>query len=110
MFGISSNFNQDGLLDIVDALPHGSGIDCDWNGYVTKHYVSFTNAFHCMDENGMYDGYADFTVKLPLVDGCLLWDEFTIEFNGRQSGYLATKYDLREYLLDTIYYELSEYF
>jgi hypothetical protein len=104
------SMTDDGLLDIADDLPHGSGIDCDWFGYVTKDNVCFTNAYHAMDSNGYYDGYADFTIKLPLVDSCVQWDNFTLHFNGRTSAYLNQKHYLREYLEDTLYYGLSQIF
>jgi hypothetical protein len=101
---------EDCLEDICYFLPHGSGIDCSWYGYVTKGNLCFTNAFHAMDENGYYDGYAQFTVKLPLVDNCVHWDSFTIEFNGRNSAYLNRKYNLRDYIETTIYDGLNEIF
>jgi len=50
---------------IIDVLPHGSGIDGSWtirrqkNGKV-RCYCSY----HGMDENGYYDGWQDFYVVL----------------------------------------------
>ena len=50
---------------LKELLPHGSGIDCEWeietykNGNVKAH-----NWFHKMDENGFYQGFVKFSVKI----------------------------------------------
>lgn len=49
--------------DVMDELPHGSGIDADWTlGEVTDKDVTFCNSYHTMDEWGGYDGWLDFAV------------------------------------------------
>jgi len=49
--------------DIMDELPHGSGIDADWTlGEQTEKDVQFCNSYHTMDENGGYNGWLDFAV------------------------------------------------
>jgi hypothetical protein len=84
-----------------DALPHGSGIDCNWYIRGMAGYIRCSNEFHCMNENGMYEGYQPFTVILrPNV-------KVTVHFNGSQ--YLAKKHMLREYLEDTISEMLSDF-
>ena len=57
-----------------------------------------------MDENGYYDGWQDFSIKLP-ANGAV--DDFKLQFNG--DGYLAQKYQLRDYLDDLISYLISEW-
>lgn len=56
------------VMDFMDDLPHGSGIDCDWHCTMKGDYVLFSNSYHCMNENGYYEGYQDFTVKLNKRD------------------------------------------
>jgi len=48
---------------IIDVLPHGAGIDCDW--HIEKSTgLNFTcnNAYHVLDGNGFYCGYVNFQV------------------------------------------------
>lgn len=92
---------QDEAIDIFNhVLPHGSGIDCDWK--ITFHNrskrIHMSNSYHCMDENGMYDGWSDFTVIIDWEDE----EYYRIMFHGRESQRLARKYDLRDYLTDLI--------
>ncbi len=83
---------------------HGSGINYDWKFTINKNYICCKNAFHCMDENGYYDGIQDFTIKFPITEK--LYD-FKLIFNGNQ--YYAKKFQLREYLEDTIMYGIDYY-
>ena len=50
-----------------NSLPHGSGIDngCSFN-YDKSHNnrLVINSAYHCMNENGYYDGWVDFIVVL----------------------------------------------
>ena len=55
------------LQEIAEALPHGSGIDCDWSAdwlSTRKPRAAFYNSYHAMNEGGMYDGYGDFRVEV----------------------------------------------
>lgn len=46
-------------------LPHGSGIDSDWRIELLKNgNIHCHNAYHCMNQDGYYDGWIDFYVKL----------------------------------------------
>lgn len=91
---------------LADILPTGSGIDCGWsfteqkNGNILAH-----NSFHCMNEYGGYDGYADFTVVFkkdaPLSD-------FVLQFNGKVAQYKNKRYMLRDYLEETIYHFIRD--
>lgn len=83
----------------IDKLPHGSGIDCDWE--YTNHKngkITFKNSFHAMDEDGYYVGYMPF--------------KFTLEYST-QDGFTFTRvicneskrvsfYGLKEYLEEEI--------
>ena len=141
--GFDSMLEDDKLTavveDFVDNLPHGSGINCDWSGRMSDSgkYVYFRNSYHCMGESGMYEGYQDFTVRIPKIDfinfvygswfmGMSLisdvteaknmWadatlsiiNEFTIQFNG--GHYLADKHMLKDYLDDAVAWALRDYF
>lgn len=90
---------------LLAILPHGSGIDCEWKFvWLASMQLECSNSFHCMNDNGYYDGYADFTIKLnssrPL-------HEFGLVFNGREAQNKNRKYMLRDYLEDTIYHAVS---
>lgn len=89
---------------IISLLPHGSGIDCKWTYERKIDRLVFYNSFHCMDENGFYDGYADFSVMLPFRD--IL--DFKLRFHGKESQYKNQKYMLRGYLEESIYFYLVD--
>ncbi len=94
------------LKILEEVLPHGSGIDCDWEIEQKGNYVYCRNSFHCMNYNGYYDGYADFTVRIPIDS----YSDFKLMFNGKTAQYKNVKYMLRDYLEDTIYHSLTEHF
>lgn len=50
--------------ELLEMLPHGSGIDCKWRFEPIGGGVDCHNSFHLMDENGYYNGFADFTVRI----------------------------------------------
>ncbi len=142
--GFDSMLDDDNLTaileDFVENLPHGSGINCEWAGHMPDNgkYVYFRNSYHCMDENGFYDGYQDFTFRIPKIDfinfiygswfmslsmisdhvteAKNMWadatmsiiDEFVIQFNN--GHYLADKHVLKDYLDDTFAWALRDYF
>jgi hypothetical protein len=83
---------------IIDKLPHGSGIDGDWHIEAKQRTIVASNFYHCMNENGFYDGYADFTLYIPLKNPI----DFKLHFRGEDAQYLNRKYMLRDYLEDTI--------
>ena len=125
---------DDFLEFFIDMLPHGSGINCDWGGNMPQSggYVTFSNSYHCMDENGFYDGYQDFFIRFLKTDFIRLSEEFygvkgyryqpnveiakrnmlalldfvqsdfTLHYSG--GNYLAKKHYLDDYLNDTIAY------
>ena len=127
---------ENSLESFVNELPHGSGIDCTWGGYVKGNYVYFHNSYHCMNEGGFYDGYQDFRIRIDKSDFYRMLnaarnmnhykfepsrqreikrldvmlgyirDEFVLQFTGGQ--YKADKYMLRDYLTDTIAYSIEE--
>ena len=90
--------SYDRIIEILlDVLPHGSGIDCKWEFDVTDKYVYCTNSFHVMNDNGMYCGYIDFTVKINGIyrdyNGGVL---FSI------TGSFGKNKDIKDYLYECI--------
>lgn len=89
---------RNGLQDIVDAiseelvnaLPHGSGIDCDWK---VEHKEGLTfnccNSWHSMDQNGSYCGYVDFAIAIDLSTM-----EFDIEVSQADIAGITSQYDI----------------
>lgn len=54
------------------SLPHGSGIDCNWEWIECEgEYIAFYNSWHAMDSNGFYCGYVPFEVIITYIN-----DEF----------------------------------
>jgi len=55
------------LRELIEALPHGSGVDADWDVQVRKALPStirFYNSYHHMNDSGMYCCWKDFHVRL----------------------------------------------
>lgn len=101
-------FQMDAIEEALDnMLPHGSGIDCkwafEWNDALNT--VKCSNSYHCMDENGFYDGYADFSITLYPLKALTA---FRFQFHGKTAQYKNRKYQLRAYLEDTLYHALNE--
>lgn len=99
-------FNNRHIIDewLVRVLPHGSGINCDWKiSAQLNGKILASNAYHCMDENGFYCGFADFTVKTDLAKP----EDFVLQFNGKLAAKLNDRHILRDYLEETIHYALT---
>lgn len=89
----------------IQMLPHGSGIDCKWGHLWQKDgKLICNNSFHCMDYAGIYDGFAEFKLRLSPRKALTA---FEVSFTGMKSQYLNHRYQLREYLVDTIYNALA---
>lgn len=86
---------KDKLLEI---LPHGSGINFDWNIYEDKKGNTIAeNRFDTMNEMGYYDAVVDFQLVIPKNNP----EKFKLHFKGGSFGqYYAKKYMLRNYLED----------
>ena len=83
---------------------HGSGVDCEWNADETPTNVRIYNAFHLMNEAGMYYATSSFVVVIPKKDP----KKFVIHYTDDQSRYYGTKHMIKDYLYDTISYELDK--
>jgi len=125
--------HEDEAMWLIDQLPHGSGINCDWNvnSGENSQYVYLCNSFHLMNDSGFYIGYADFRIRINKGDFIHLINTIAryeraypsiryhviselSEILKTMSGnfalqftgdrHLAKYYDLREYLTDTIWH------
>ena len=109
---------------LLEALPTGSGIDCEWEIIEHKNgNITAKNSFHAMDQYGYYDGYMDFSIKIfrhkedivKYLKGPLTGKkqfirrkndiDFSVSCNENRK---KSFYGLNEYLTDTIHYSLSE--
>jgi hypothetical protein len=116
MFGIAEVNNlPPWAKELPQLLAHGSGINNDWYIDGMHGYIRVSNSFECMNEGGFTDGHADFTAilrpkKIPQPDGSSYEHlDVAIHFNGSYSNRLATKYDLRDYLAETIAHSLTDF-
>ena len=113
-YGINKMINMNGeniplwVEDLAEVLPHGSGINSDWTIEYRGNYIIARNSYHCMDENGFYDGWQDFSIVIEK-------DEYkgkyqnNIRLHFHNGHYKADKYMLRDYLEDIIYYCLENW-
>ena len=88
--------------ELKNKLPHGSGIDADWVVEDKGRYWKCSNSFHCMNDEGFYIGWQDFSVIISKKD----IGNFRLHFHGYR--YLAERYMLRDYLEDVIHYCLCD--
>ena len=98
---------SDKLIDVLkDELPHGSGIDGDWHINASKNgsYVVASNYYHAMNENGYYEGCADFRIIIPVKAPIT----FKLHFSGQYAQYLNQKHMLRDYLEEMFNEAISE--
>lgn len=51
---------------LTKQLPHGSGIDYPWSIERTEGFIEASNAFHAMDDVGVYCDVWPFTVRYTL--------------------------------------------
>jgi len=58
------HYNAKKLALLLVHAYHGSGIDCDWYINENKSNIILSNSIHCMDDNGYYEGYMDFSVRI----------------------------------------------
>ena len=93
--------------DMIEMLPWGSGINAEWYFETTKDGKKLIceNLFETLNEGGYVDGDAHFRLIVPRDDP----DSFRLEFIGKQSQYLNTKYMLRDYLEDTIAEDIRQW-
>jgi len=81
----------------IETIPHGSGIDYDWNfDYTGNGKFKMSNCYHGMNSVGYYDGYAEFTVSISVFRPM----DFDIKFHGTGFRHKAWFYGLHEYLDD----------
>ncbi len=104
-YNLSKNLeNLKEILDNLDTIPHGSGIDYVWQIGNSATRLLLSNYYHYMNENGYYMASVPFTVIIPLDNPT----EFTLQFND----YLTYRYHIQllkdngtlEYLKETIGY------
>jgi len=84
---------------IQSALPSGSGINGDWEIRSMSAGWFAQNYYHPIKADGSYESdVAYFVVFIPRNDV----NDFSFDFIGQVSRYLAEEYGLHEYLEDTI--------
>ena len=89
---------------LLSVLPHGSGIDCKWSFNITDRAILCTNAYHVMNENGMYIDWVGFTVKIKTGHRCID-SQLDISITGKFSE--RKHQDVKEYLYEIIPDSLS---
>lgn len=91
---------------LKDNLPSGSGINGKWEVFFNPSKQIFTcgNTYSPMNEAGFYDGFVYFTFIIRLTGfGSNDPNDTKLVINGKKSHYYAKKYQLREYLEDTLF-------
>ena len=92
---------------IIDAPPHGIGINYTWTWQYKPGKLVFHNGFDCMNDAGFYCGVADFSIIIRMNEPI---GDFRLMFHGKRAAYLNDRFYLREYLEQVIHYALTEEF
>jgi hypothetical protein len=78
---------------LENKLPHGSGFDRKTTIYYTKsndQKMVFYSSFHCMNENGYYDGWIEYKIIARASLSCALTvDVIGREYHGGLKDYVA---------------------
>ena len=84
---------------LMEKLPHGSGIDCDWVIHLdnASYFIVCTNSYHVMNENGMYNGFIDFRVVI-ILGRRDIFGNLIIDIKGKFGKYQ----DIKDYLQELI--------
>ena len=91
-----------------EILPHGSGINSDWNIKYHDLFDSFVceNVFEHMDEFGSYDENVPFAVKIPVKTP----EDSSVWFTGTaENQTFAENVGLGEYLDDTLAFAIKNH-
>jgi len=90
---------------IKNVFPHGSGIDGKTEMIYEKcndNRLVFNSEYHCMDENGYYDGWINFRV---VITPCLSFG-YRLKIIGNFGNYR----DIKDYLYEIYSYALDSDF
>jgi hypothetical protein len=85
-----------------DYLPHGSGIDdgCSFNFTSRPNSLLIESGYHAMNENGYYDRWIDFTVRVT--------PSLAFDFDLLIKGNFGKYQDCKDSLYDLFHTALSE--
>jgi len=92
--------HEDKISELIDRLPHGSGLDGDNIINLDKsngEKIIIETSFHHMDENGMYDGWTEHKL---IITASLIFG-LHIKIIGRD------KNNIKEYLHEIFHYALT---
>ena len=90
------------LCELLDELPHGSGLDYTWHYDFNKSNqdkIVLLMSFHAMDENGYYDAVIDFKVTITA--------SLSNDINMVITGNFGKYQDIKDYLYDILQYALT---
>ena len=86
-------------------LPHGSGIDVDYNIENKKDKYIIHNSYHYMNDVGFYMGWIDYKIVMSKKEP----DKFKLTFQTDSTGYYwIEKIQLRSYLEELYAYTFEE--
>lgn len=88
------------FTDIINKLPHGSGIDGEIKIITGKKYPTFSCSYHVMNGSGYYTRWIDYTVTIKPS----LISEIDITIVGN----FGKDQDVKDCLIDLYYYELRQ--
>lgn len=88
---------------IKEILPHGSGIDYNWDIMESEKFLDCFNSFHVMNESGFYVSIEPFRLRIPKDN----LDNWKLTFSNKYR-YWIDYCDLRGYLEQTFSETIEE--
>ncbi len=85
------------IKELIDELPHGSGLDGTWKIDLEKSNDSkliLYMQYHCMNQDGYYDGWVDFTLKVT--------PSLAFGINLQITGNFGRYHNVKEYLYEIL--------
>jgi len=100
--------NLNCLLNNMEEIPHGSGINDYWTIDIQNRKLTLSNWYSVMSEYGYHEGELPFTLVIPLW--CPL--SFTLQWGSPEERpplvRQANKLCIKEYLIDTLAHWVRE--
>jgi hypothetical protein len=94
---------EEEINKVIESLPSGSGLDTEITLDFEKskpNKLILRSFYHCMNENGMYDGWEAFSVIISPD-----WENFNIEVKGKWRNRYS---HIKDYICDIFADSLSE--
>jgi len=100
--------NLNCLLNNMEEIPHGSGINDYWTIDIQNRKLTLSNWYSVMSEYGYHEGELPFTLVIPLWCPYSLTLQWSDTSSRQHLIRQANKLFIKEYLIDTLAHWVRE--